>query len=180
MNYFVHEAAEKTKSYYNFMVPILLLALLSVSCQSLSSSIDINTSTSEYNIEGKWVIHYSKSAETILKSRSSQLDILQVKNAERHLRQQFYGEFSFNNSTNWNLYYKVNNKEQKGSGEYKVRDRSNDRLSLIVTEFKDGQPTNELPEVLLIQFIEPNLILLSKEGDVELPPLVFQREIPNL
>ena len=174
---FLIRPVQKSKSVSIFlMVNLFLFGFITLNCQS---SLSVNDSKSEYKIEGRWTIHYLKSAETILKARNSQLDILQVKNAERHLKQQFYGEFTFDDSMKWNLFYKVNGSEKKGGGEYTIRDRSNDQLSLIVTELKGGQPTNDLPEILLIQFIEPNQILLSKEGDKELPPLVFQREITN-
>lgn len=170
---FLIRPIQKSKSVSIFIVSFFLFGFITVNCQS---SLSVNDSNSEYKIEGKWTIHYLKSAETILKARNGQLDLLQVKNAERHLKQQFYGEFTFDDSMKWNLFYKVNGSEKKGSGEYTIRDRSNDQLSLIVTELKGA---NDVPEILLIQFLEPNQILLSKEGDKELPPLVFQREITN-
>lgn len=133
--------------------------------------------SSERRLSGKWTIHYLRSAESILKSRGGPLDADRVRNAEIHLKQKFYGEFEFTPEGHWALLYRAEGKEKKGGGTFEIKERQGEGLLLTVVEETEGEPeTAPSGETLLIEFLDTDLILLSKQGDAGLPPLVFQRE----
>ena len=152
-----------------------ILLLFLASCQLLP--VMTGPGSSERRLSGKWTIHYLRSAESILKSRGGPLDADRVRNAEIHLKQKFYGEFEFTDKGHWALLYRVEGKEKKGRGTFEIKERQGERLVLTVVEETKGEPeTAPSGETLLIEFLDTDLILLSKQGDAELPPLVFQRE----
>lgn len=157
-------------------VTFLMLIMGLLSCKLLP--VLPGTDSVERRLAGRWTIHYLRSAESILKSRGSPVDADRVRNAEIHLKQKFYGEFEFNDRGQWVLLYRVEGKETKGRGTYVIKEREGVRLVLTVLEETKGDKpeTAQSGETLLIEFLDTDLIFLSKRGDAELPPIVFQRE----
>jgi hypothetical protein len=163
------------KAAYSPAGMILLFYL--ASCQQLP--VMTGPGSSERRLSGKWTIHYLRSAESILKSRGEAPDADRLRNAGIHLKEKFYGEFEFTGGGRWSLLYRVDGREKTGHGTFEIQENQNGRLVLVVREDAAGPESAPPAESLLIEFLDTDLILISKNDGGGLPPLVFQREPEN-
>ncbi len=155
------------------LLAVLLVSGLLSSCQSLPFSPFSMEKGASFQLAGKWTIHYLRTAESILRLRGGPLEPDRIRKAEIQLKQTFYGEIMFTDENGWSLLYRVNGTTKKGSGTFEVIESQGRRMVLSVIE---DSSTETERETLTIEFLDTDLILLSREGHSDLPALVFQRD----